>query len=535
MSQTHEDSILHQDNRKKYSRSRHRRSDKENQSNFKEQNRNPETAISVDFRHRLSIIFFSLILTIFSISVPLFTDFANGLQSQNLYTGLIFSKGALPYTNIFATGGFLYYVLIALAYYLGSTLWLLPLQFLAYYVSGIYLYKTVTHLTGKKEVAAAINLIFFVLNGTLGFGGLYPVQFAFPFILAGIWFLTRYFAGVTRDEMFIFYGLAGTVASLIEARSLIFWVLSLIAVFVYNLINRHFARGFYQVLCIIFGNILILYVAVYFIINLEITSTYIKQVLGYYFGHFALSNQNLLLTILYQVVIIFGSGLLLGLIGFAKQVGSNAQDKAIKTVLMLSLLVTAIYIIASQSYNVFTSLHLLPYGLILTALYLSDVVTQVNSGRSHRRRKSGDSSFQVFSFYLSRSLFLPIVVLSLAFAEPIVMYLYNLKTNNERTVVADYISENTSSNDSIYVFDSTAKIYAKSGRLPVSQFALPDINTAESSNSKKLEDTLLQNSANYIIVRKDKKISDQVSADLSNYYEAVSVDGVSDFIIYHLK
>ena len=75
-----------------------------------------------------------------------------------------------------------------------------------------------------------------------------------PFVLGAIFFLTRYFAGHSRDEAFILYGFAGTAGALFEARTLIFWILSLVTIFVYNLVNKHFARGFYQVLCIIFGN-----------------------------------------------------------------------------------------------------------------------------------------------------------------------------------------------------------------------------------------------------------------------------------------
>lgn len=83
------------------------------------------------------------------------------------------------------------------------------------------------HMTNKKEIATLISIIFFLINGTLGFGGLYPIQFAMPFVLGAIFFLTRYFAGHSRDEAFILYGFAGAAGALFEARTLIFWVLSL--------------------------------------------------------------------------------------------------------------------------------------------------------------------------------------------------------------------------------------------------------------------------------------------------------------------
>ena len=53
-------------------------------------------------------------------------------QSQNLYIAKMFANGSLPYSDFFATGGFFYYLLVSLAFRLGSTLWLIPIQFLTY-------------------------------------------------------------------------------------------------------------------------------------------------------------------------------------------------------------------------------------------------------------------------------------------------------------------------------------------------------------------------------------------------------------------
>ena len=41
-----------------------------------------------------------------------------------------------------------------------------------------------------------------------------------------------FFAGHSRDEAFILYGFAGAAGALFEARTLIFWVLSLVTIFV---------------------------------------------------------------------------------------------------------------------------------------------------------------------------------------------------------------------------------------------------------------------------------------------------------------
>ena len=495
-----------------------------------------KTKISIPRKHKGHILILSLILSIFSISVPYFTDFSNNIQSQNLYIAKMFANGSLPYSDFFATGGFFYYLLVSLAFRLGSTLWLIPIQFLAYYLSGSYLYKTVMHMTSKKEIATLISIIFYVTNGTLGFGGLYPIQFAMPFVLGAIFFLTRYFAGHSRDEAFILYGFAGTAGALFEARTLIFWILSLVTIFVYNLVNKHFARGFYQVLCIVFGNILVLYLCLYFILNLQITSDYINQVLVYNFTQLAVEKNDFLLTLAYQSFAVLGSGLLIGALTTSNHLLGEAKDKSIKWVLLLSFIFTVVYSLFSQSFGLYSMLNIVPYGLVLTALSLDDAIKKRAERTSHRRRNGNQiHTLKVFGIFLSRNYFLPIAVFAFAFAMPIIMFLFNLGNNTERSTVANYITKNTKKDETIYVYDSSAKIYLESGRKAASQFVLPELNTAKSSHQKALSDTIIQDSAQYIVVQQDTQLPSEVKSTLSKNYKKAPVKGVERYTVYVLK
>ena len=495
-----------------------------------------KTKISIPRKHKGHILILSLILSIFSISVPYFTDFSNNIQSQNLYIAKMFANGSLPYSDFFATGGFFYYLLVSLAFRLGSTLWLIPIQFLTYYLSGSYLYKTVMHMTNKKEIATLISIIFYVTNGTLGFGGLYPIQFAMPFVLGAIFFLTRYFAGHSRDEAFILYGFAGTAGALFEARTLIFWILSLVTIFVYNLVNKHFARGFYQVLCIIFGNILVLYLCLYFILNLQITSDYVNQVLVYNFTQLTVEKNNFLLTLAYQSFAVIGSGLLIGALTTSNHLMGYAKDKSIKWVLLLSFIFTVVYSLFSQSFGLYSILNIVPYSLVLTALSLDDAIKKRAERTSHRRRNGNQiHTLKVFGIFLSRNYFLPIAVFAFAFAMPIIMFLFNLGNNTERSTVANYLAKNTKKDETIYVYDSSAKIYLESSRKAASQFVLPELNTAKSSHQKALSDTIIQDSAQYIVVQQDTQLPSDVKSTLSKNYKKAPVKGVERYTVYVLK
>lgn len=548
MSPYNKDNTLDSSGYQGYHRSHHRSHTQDNQSEKIEvtiqgqtedsnsSQTEKKTKISIPRKHKGHILILSLILSIFSISVPCFTDFANNIQSQNLYIAKMFANGSLPYSDFFATGGFFYYFLVSLAFRLGSTLWLIPIQCLTYYLSGSYLYKTVMHMTNKKEIATLISIIFYVTNGTIGFGGLYPIQFAMPFVLGAIFFLTRYFAGHSRDEAFILYGFAGTAGALFEARTLVFWILSLVTIFVYNLVNKHFARGFYQVLCIIFGNILVLYLCLYFILNLQITSDYINQVLIYNFTQLAIEKNDFLLTLAYQGFAVIGSGLLIGALTTSNHLMGDAKDKSIKWVLLLSFIFTVVYSLFSQSFGLYSILNIVPYGLVLTALSLDDAIKKRAERTSHRRRNGNHiHTLKVFDIFLSRNYFLPIAVFAFALAMPIIMFLFNLGNNTERSTVANYLAKNTKKDETIYVYDSSAKIYLESGRKAASQFVLPKLNTAKSSHQKALLDTLIQDSAQYIVVQQDTQLPSEVKSTLSKNYKKAPVKGVERYTVYVLK
>ena len=307
-------------------------------------------------------------------------------------------------------------------------------------------------------------------------------------------------------------------------------------IFVYNLVNKHFARGFYQVLCIIFGNILVLYLCLYFILNLQITSDYINQVLVYNFTQLAVEKNNFLLTLAYQSFAVIGSGLLIGVVTIGNHLLGDAKDKIIKWVLILSFIFTLVYSLFSQSFGLYSILTIVPYGLVLTALSLDDAIKKRAERTSHRRRNDNQiCTLKVFGIFLSRNYFLPIVVFAFAFAIPIIMFLFDLGNNAERSSVANYLAKNTKKDETIYVYDSSAKIYLKSNRKSASPFVLPDLNTAKSSHQKALLDTLVQDSAQYLVVQQDTQLPSEFKSTLSKNYKKAPVKGVERYTIYVLK
>lgn len=484
--------------------------------------------------HKFYIVMLSLVLSSFNVALPFFTDLANSIQSQNLYTGLMLTKGQVPFSDIFATGGFLYYILIALSYLLGTGLLLVLAQFILFYLSGIYFYKLVNYFTNNPQIAATFNFLFYLLNFSFGFGGLYPIQFAMPFVLISLWFLTKYFAGITKDEAFILYGFTGAIAMLLEPRTLVFWAVSFVTIALYNISQKHIARGFYQLLCIIWGTILVFYTAGYFILNMQILSPYLSQAVVYQFTHFAAADNNLVLGIAFQLIAVLAVGLLTGALSFFKLVKQD-NDKVIKWLIFLVFLSHLVIALLSQDFKLYHLLPLVPYGLILLAMALNDTYQASLNQSSHRRRQPRKRSTSFFAIYLRKQAYLPLLVLAFGIGQSLIHFALDASNNSSRELIVTYLKKSAKSDQTIYVWDKTAKVYLETGLKSASQFSSPTVHTADKINKKALEDELLQNEASYVVVNEAQPASATLRKNLKKSYKPVSIGGLSGFKLYQKK
>ncbi|TWT09831.1 DUF2079 domain-containing protein [Streptococcus sp. sy004] len=493
--------------------------------------------VSISGKHRFYLFIFSLLVGAINVGLPVLNSLANLTQSQHLYTGLMLTKGLLPYGDIFATGGILYYALVAASYVLGSSAWLTVVQVLAFYVSGAYFYRLVAYLTHKQDLALVASLSFYLLNLSMGFGGLYPVQFALPFVLIGLWFLTKYFHQSTPDESFMLYGFLGAISILLEPRTLTFWFLSAVFVFIVNLRRKEKAKGVYQLLCLIFGSILVFYSGAYFLINLQILSPYFSQAIIYHLSVLVRGTADLWQSLGAQLLLALFGGLLLGLLGFLKKFEPEATKSSplVRGFLFLMLLVSLPYALGAQTFEPYALLDGLIYGLLLTVLWLNQRQEKVKQSHSHRRVKAGQVDGRLFAKLLKSHLYLPILVFVFGIAYPIWQAFDQQKFVADRIRIAQYLKKTVTEDEKIYVWDNQPKIYADSQLTPSSQLILPVGYASSSMNNKTLEDELLQNQANYIVVNKQMKLSDDLKKDLQTNYKALSVAKVSNFTVYQLK
>lgn len=494
-----------------------------------------ETKISfkLDMKHRIAIIFASLLVTATTIVIPFLEHFTTNVQSFHLYTGQMLWKGQLPYSDIFSTAGFLYYILVGTSFALGSQLWLLGIQFFALYFSGLYFYRLVHYYSQDKTISLISSVFFYLANLGLGFGGLYPIQWATPFVLIGTWFLIQYIDNNRKDEHFIVHGACIALSLLIEPRTLIFWLITFIGISIHNLKQKLWARGFYQNLATIFGLILIFYIAGYFIFNMELLLPYLSQTLVSNLTTIYWGNSIWWQSILIQLGLSLFSGILIGILGFIKYGHQNDQHLLPKLVILITSITYLTSAMFSKIWNGHFLLFALPFGLILTSISIQKYKEEKESVTNSHRRQEDMPNF--FSLFLMSHLGGPIVLALIGIGLPVYTYYQNQDLHKERQVVINYINDHTTEEDELIIFDDNAKIYTESQRFSATRYPLTNLYLANAKNKSDFKDEILENQASLVIVSEKEKISDEIKRNVENYYLEVTPDSLKQFKIYSLK
>ncbi|MBF0778260.1 quinol oxidase [Streptococcus cuniculi] len=465
----------------------------------------------------------SLVLSLLSVANPLLTSFATNMQSQDLYAGFAMHAGQSPYGQFFGTSGVLYYLLVYVGSSFGTTLGLVFLHWLVLSAAGIYFYKICSYFSQSGRVSSRLQTWFYLFILALSVGGVQASLFALPFVLAGLWFLLRYFERATRDEGFILYGVYGAIAFLIYSKSILLWVVSTLVLTIYNTNQRQFARGVYQALATIFGFLLIVYSVGYY--------TFVEQVLGAaiqqtFFYEFALniSYSGILWTLAQIFLFLLLSGFLKNLLQLLVSMG---QGKWVyfKVLVVMAFAVQLLFLIADGHFELSHLVIILPYGFIMGLIELSSSV----SNEELLAKKMAHYS------YLQSHIYLPLLaVLLLLIVKPVVTYVMTNDVMQERQEVSRYIKESSESSDTIYAWDDSAHIYLQSERLSAGEILTATPYLDSKANQDGLTFDLNKNKARYIVVNTQVDLLNRVKSNIESNYEKVDL-GTSQLTLYEKK
>lgn len=459
----------------------------------------------------------SLLISLLHVGVPFLTRFATNQQSQNLYAGWAMTKGQVPFGDFYGTNGLLYYVINWLGSLAGGHWLLMILQAIALFFAGTYLYRVVRLLVSDKDTAKNVQLLFYFLVLGLGFGGTYVTFFSLPILFASMNFILAYLIGHRKDEGFILYGAIAAVAFLIDPMtSVLFYFLAFLGLTAFNIKQKKWARGFYQLLATLLGFSLVFYPIGYVTVWNQTFGYAINQV-TYVFNALNFSNGQAFSNAIYYGLLALAFGLVSAfLMSFTKQ--SSSARRIFRFMGWVGSLVVLVVSIGLPEQGAYQLLPMLPFVLPLFAVWFSRD-GEASEGTERRGRKKNK---EVWAAYFTSQVFLPLVALVYLLVNPVVQdVVLQSGQSSERSAIASYINHHTKSKDTIYAWDATATLYQESDRLAASALLTPTSYLGINENRTNVIQQIDRSEPKYIVVNNQVELTSDMKNLLKENYRLV--------------
>jgi len=460
----------------------------------------------------------SLLISLLHVGVPFLTRFATDQQSQNLYAGWAMTKGQVPFGDFYGTNGLLYYAINWLGSLAGGHWILMILQAIALFFAGTYLYRVVRLLVSDKDTAKNVQLLFYFLVLGLGFGGTYVTFFSLPILFASMNFILAYLIGHRKDEGFILYGAIAAVAFLIDPMtSALFYLLAFLGLTAFNIKQKRWARGFYQLLAALLGFSLVFY-PIGYITVLNQTFGYAINQVTYVFNALNFSNGQTFSNAIYYGLLALAFGLVSAfLMSFTKQ--SSSARRIFRFMGWAGSLVVLIVSIGLPEQGAYQLLPMLPFVLPLFAIWFSRG-GEANDEIERRGRKKKNK--EVWAAYFTSQVFLPLVALIYLLANPVVQDLVlQSGQSSERSAIASYIHNHSKAKDTIYAWDTTAILYQESDRLAASALLTPTSYLGINENRTNVTQQIDRSEPKYIVVNNQVELTSKMKDLLKENYRLV--------------
>ena len=470
----------------------------------------------------------STIATIFSVVLPLLLDMVSPSQAQDLYIGWALHQGGQLYSSYYAGQGLLYYLLLYITQ--GGILFAL-VEWLAFLGGGYFLFSATDYLTGQRDQAKQLLIIFYILVSGLGFGGGYATILALPFLLAGFSLVARYLSNPNNDKGFLRLGILLALSFFIEPlTSLLFTAVVTIGLFVFNVGHGRFIHGIYQFFAAALGFSLIFYPVGYYVLASGGFGEALGSLLYPVDSLQIFTNPQLIDHLLFYGLLTFGLGaLVLIFLGLFQSKASRLYVISVPAsfVFLFGLL---LLIFSQEPLHGSHLILILPFLLLL----LMTSIRGEHSGRMARRRRREEVP-TLWKKFMRGNLYLPILVVVYLIAVPFVArFVLHPASYSEQHQVVDRIKQETSEGDRIYIWDSHVQIYKESQRLAGSMFSSPLLYTNTEENKTSLINDLKENQPKMILVNDKVPVWSEVETILKENYQQVKTD-YSEFKVYKIK
>ena len=470
----------------------------------------------------------SAIATVFSVVLPLLLDMVSPSQAQDLYIGWALHQGGQLYSSYYAGQGLLYYLLLYITQ--GGILFAL-VEWLALLGGGYFLFSATDYLTGQRDQAKQLLIIFYILVSGLGFGGGNATILALPFLLAGFSLVARYLSNPNNDKGFLRLGILLALSFFIEPlTSLLFTAVVTIGLFVFNVGHGRFIHGIYQFFAAALGFSLIFYPVGYYVLASGGFGEALGSLLYPVDSLQIFTNPQLIDHLLFYGLLTFGLGaLVLIFLGLFQSKASRLYVISVPASFVF-LFGLVLLIFSQEPLHGSHLILILPFLLLL----LMTSIRGKHSDRGARcRRREGVPT--LWKKFMRGNLYLPILVVVYLIAIPFVArFVLHPASYSEQHQVVDRIRQETSEGDQIYIWDSHVQIYKESQRLAGSMFPSPLLYTNTEENKTSLINDLKENQPKLIVVNDKVAVWSEVETLLKENYQQVKTD-YSEFKVYKIK
>ena len=470
----------------------------------------------------------STIATVFSVVIPLLLDMVSPSQAQDLYIGWALHQGGQLYSSYYASHGLIYYLLLYITQ--GGILFAL-VEWLALLGGGYFLFSATDYLTGQRDQAKQLLIIFYILVSGLGFGGGYATILALPFLLAGFSLVARYLSNPNNDKGFLRLGILLALSFFIEPlTSLLFTAVVTIGLFVFNVGHGRFIHGIYQFFAAALGFSLIFYPVGYYVLASGGFGEALGSLLYPVDSLQIFTNPQLIDHLLFYGLLTFGLGaLVLIFLGLFQSKASRLYVISVPASFVF-LFGLVLLIFSQEPLHGSHLILILPFLLLL----LMTSIRGKHSDRGARcRRREGVPT--LWKKFMRGNLYLPILVVVYLIAIPFVArFVLHPASYSEQHQVVDRIRQETSEGDQIYIWDSHVQIYKESQRLAGSMFPSPLLYTNTEENKTSLINDLKENQPKLIVVNDKVAVWSEVETLLKENYQQVKTD-YSEFKVYKIK
>ncbi|MCT3033884.1 glycosyltransferase family 39 protein [Pediococcus parvulus] len=414
-------------------------------------------------------------------SIPGYTGIASHDSSMFQYFGRLMNHGYVPYVDMFDHKGPLLFFINALghvSFHGIEFLWFI--ETISIFVTLMFTYLSARFFVHSGVAGVAVLITSVIYVNTLA-GGNYSEEYALPLISISLFFLGRFF--IKKDfRIYIpfLFGLTGVLVIFLRANMIILWVIGTCAVIGYLIVSKNNEVLWKMILYAALGAIL---AAVPFFIYCLMTNS-LSQMIYQAFKFNVLyvkytSGVGLNNVLSFFAKLFIDHGWMLIIIGqpwVFFEVWQNREKNSkwyLASVYSYGLL-NIISVLLSQREYPHYLLTEIPFLIIIVALLISEIF---NLSRNKRLLT-----------------FASIILVTVLMAVPSLKLLGQTYTQKnvpfywtrDTQLVANYIKQNTSSKDTIYVHEKDANIYNIAKRKSNSRFfTLPAVNLDKFPRLKK--------------------------------------------------